>query len=115
MKLLNFDMPEKSALHLFVLLTIIDSEIHEKERELLNQVVNELDPSFDIDASLEQINNKFRDDFDTASEFYMKNITDKIFQKKAIKFMKELVMADNKLSDREISFLTKCNSIWTKN
>ena len=105
-------MPEKSALHLFVLLAMVDTEIHQKERELLNQVVNELDPTFDIDASLDHINDKFRDDFDTASEFYMKNITDKNFQKKAIEFMKELVMADNKLSDREISFLNKCNSIW---
>lgn len=108
-------MPEKSALYLFVLLAIVDFEIHHKERDLLNQVVNELDPSFDIDASLDQINEKFRDDFDTASEFYMRNITDQSFQKKAIRFMKELVMVDNKLSNREMLFLNKCNNIWNNN
>jgi len=112
--LLEYFMPEKSALHLFVLLAIIDSEIHQRERLMLNQVVEELDPSFDIDDSLDKINNRFRDDFDTASEFYMKNITNKDFQKKVIEFMKELAMADKKLHDREIAFLEKCNKIWSK-
>lgn len=105
-------MLEKSALHLFVLLAIVDTEIHERERALLSQVIKELDPSFDIDNSLDLINNKFRDDFDTALEFYMKNITDKEFQIKAIEFMKELAMSDKKLHDKEISFLEKCNKIW---
>lgn len=105
-------MLEKSALHLFVLLAIVDTEIYERERALLSQVIKELDPSFDIDNSLDLINNKFRDDFDTALEFYMKNITDKEFQIKAIEFMKELAMSDKKLHDKEISFLEKCNKIW---
>jgi len=114
LNLLKYLMIETSALYLFVLLAIVDSEVHEKERKLLNQVIEELDPSFDLDNSIDQINNKFRDDFDSALEFYMKNITDKDFQIKAIEFMKELAMSDKKLHDKEISFLEKCNKIWSK-
>ncbi|MDA0968343.1 MAG: TerB family tellurite resistance protein [Proteobacteria bacterium] len=104
----------QASLKLFVLLAIIDFEIHKKERELLEEAVKELKNDFDIDQTLEFLNNKFRDDFDTACDYYMRQVKNEDFRKKLITFMKDLAMADNKLHDREIDFLDKCNKVWNK-
>ena len=92
-------MPEnneiKASLKLFVLLAIIDFEIHEKERKLVEEAIKELKEDFDIDHTVEFLNNKFRDDFDTACDYYMQQVKDEDFRKKLITFMKDLAMADS--------------------
>ena len=104
----------KSSLYLFVILSIVDFQIHKNERRLLEEAVNELDKKFNIDDALDYLNEKFRDDFETAASFYMQQIKSKNFQKKCREFMKELVMADSKLHDREITFLEVCKRYWKK-
>jgi len=104
----------KSSLYLFVILSIVDFEIHKNERKLLEEAIKELDKKFNIDDALAHINERFRDDFETAASFYMEKIKSKNFQKKCMEFMKDLAMSDNKLHDKEISFLDICTKYWKK-
>ena len=106
-------MVEKtSSLYLLVLLAMSDHELHKSEVIKINQIAHDLHIKFNVNDAAEEINTKFRDDFDSACDLYMSNIQDDKVKKDSIKFMKEIAIADTKLHDREIKFLAKCKTKW---
>ena len=55
---------------------------------------------------------KFRDDFDSACNFYLGNIKTEKYRQLAKKYLKEVALADNELKDREVRFLVLCKQAW---
>ena len=68
---------KESIIKLLILLSVSDHELHDKEREYISKIIEDLKLEIDIDVALDEINTKFRDDFDTACSFYLESISNK--------------------------------------
>jgi len=102
----------EAIIKLLILLAISDNELHEKEKKYINKVIKNLKLKIDVNETLEEINRKFRDDFDTACKFYLENIEDKEKRNTTLHQMRELAAADLIVRDREIRFLELTKQIW---
>ena len=105
-------LQEEAVISILILLSISDNELHKKEREFIENLISEKGYSIDIDKELDQIQNKFRDDFDTASIYFINTIRDIHLQKITIELMRKLAAADLIVKDREIKFLELVNNNW---
>ena len=102
----------EAIIKLLILLAISDQELHDKEREYINKISKNLKTKIDIDEALNEINTKFRDDFDTACDFYLKSINNEEDRKTTLHQMRELAAADLIVRDREIRFLELSKKSW---
>ena len=105
-------LEEEAIISILILLSISDNELHKKEREFIENLISEKNYSIDIDKELDQIHNKFRDDFDTASIYFINTIQDIQLQKITIQLMRRLAAADLIVKDREIKFLELVKNNW---
>ena len=105
-------LQEEAVISILILLSISDNELHRKEREFIENLISEKGFSIDVDKELDQIHNKFRDDFDTASTYYINTIQDIQLQKITIELMRKLAAADLIVKDREIKFLELAKKNW---
>ena len=103
---------EKSIINILILLAISDDELHKKEREFIQDYINEKNFNLDIDLILEEMKDKFRDDFDTSCLFYLNSVNEKIIQEEVMMLTKKLAAADLIVRDREIKFLELVKKIW---
>ena len=103
---------ERSIINILILLSISDDELHQKEREFIEDYIKEKNFDLDIDQTLEEMKDKFRDDFDTSCLFYLNSINEKIIQEEVIILTKKLAAADLIVRDREIKFLELVKKIW---
>lgn len=103
---------EKSIINILILLAISDDELHKKEREFIQDYIHEKNFNLDIDLILEEMKDKFRDDFDTSCLFYLNSINEKIIQEEVMMLTKKLAAADLIVRDREIKFLELVKKIW---
>ena len=97
-------LQEEAVISILILLSISDNELHKKEREFIENLISEKSYSIDIDKELDQIHNKFRDDFDTASIYFINIIQDIQLQIITMQLMRRLAAADLIVKDREINF-----------
>ena len=102
----------EAIIKLLILLAISDQELHDKEKEYINRIIKNLKIKIDIDIALDEINTKFRDDFDTACDFYLKSINNEEDRKITLHQMRELAAADLIVRDREIRFLELSKKRW---
>ena len=109
---MNNKAQEKAVISVLILLSISDNELHYKERQFIENLISEKNYSIDIDNELDLIHNKFRDDFDTASVYYINIIQDIHLQNITINFMRRLAAADLIVKDREIKFLELVKNNW---
>ena len=105
----------EAIVKVLILLAVSDHVLHEKEKKYINNVIKRLNLKIDINEALEEINAKFRDDFDTACEFYLKSINSIEDRKKTLHQMRELAAADLIVRDREIRFLELSKIAWSNN
>ena len=103
---------EKSITNILILLSISDNELHQKEREFIEDYIQEKNFNLDIDLILEEMKDKFRDDFDTSCLFYLNSINEKIIQKEVMILAKKLAAADLIVRDREVKFLELVKKTW---
>ena len=103
---------EKSIINILILLAISDDELHKKEKEFIQDYIHEKNFNLDIDLILEEMKDKFRDDFDTSCLFYLNSINEKIIQEEVMMLTKKLAAADLIVRDREIKFLELVKKIW---
>lgn len=103
---------EKSIINILILLAISDDELHKKEKEFIQEYIHEKNFNLDIDLILEEMKDKFRDDFDTSCLFYLNSINEKIIQEEVMMLTKKLAAADLIVRDREIKFLELVKKIW---
>ena len=103
---------EKSIINILILLAISDDELHKKEREFIQDYIHEKNFNLDIDLILEEMKDKFRDDFDTSCLFYLNSINEKIIQEEVMMLTKKLAAADLIVRDREIKFLELVKKTW---
>ena len=103
---------EKSIINILILLSISDDELHQKEREFIQDYIKEKNFNLDIDLILEEMKDKFRDDFDTSCLFYLNLIDEKIIREEVIILTKKLAAADLIVRDREIKFLELIKKEW---
>ena len=103
---------ERSIINILILLSISDDELHQKEREFIEDYIQEKNFNLEIDLILEEMKDKFRDDFDTSCLFYLNSINDKIIQEEVITLTKKLAAADLIVRDREIKFLELIKKVW---
>jgi len=109
---MNNKVQEEAVISILILLSISDNELHKKEREFIENLISEKEFLIDIDKELDQIHDKFRDDFDTASIYYINTIQDIYLQKITIELMRRLAAADLIIKDREIKFLELVKKEW---
>tara|TARA_E500000178_G_scaffold349733_1_gene407247 strand:+ start:1577 stop:1921 length:345 start_codon:yes stop_codon:yes gene_type:complete len=112
MNKMNNKVQEEAVISILILLSISDNELHKKEREFIENLISEKEFLIDIDKELDQIHDKFRDDFDTASIYYINTIQDIYLQKITIELMRRLAAADLIIKDREIKFLELVKKEW---
>ena len=106
-------MSEKTnILYLCVLIAISDYELQNEETHKIIKISKELKIDFNVHYAFEEIQNKFREDFDAACNFYLNNITTPEYRQLAKKYLKEVAMVDNNLKDREVRFLVLCKKAW---
>lgn len=103
---------EKNIINILILLAISDDELHKKERDFIQDYINEKNFSLDIDQILEEMKNKFRDDFETSCLFYLNSIEEKIIKDEVIMLTRKLAAADLIVRDREIKFLELVKKEW---
>lgn len=103
---------EKNIINILILLAISDDELHKKERDFIQDYINEKNFSLDIDQILEEMKNKFRDDFETSCLFYLNSIEEKIIKNEVIMLTRKLAAADLIVRDREIKFLELVKKEW---
>tara|TARA_B100000989_G_scaffold217103_1_gene165378 strand:- start:6865 stop:7191 length:327 start_codon:yes stop_codon:yes gene_type:complete len=103
---------ERSIINILILLSISDNELHQKEREFIEDYIQEKNFNLDIDLILEEMKDKFRDDFDTSCLFYLNSINEKIIQKEVMILAKKLAAADLIVRDREVKFLELVKKTW---
>ena len=104
----------EAIIKLLILLSVSDHELHDKEREYIDKIIKGQKLEIDIDKALDEINTKFRDDFDIACKFYLVTIKDEQERKATLHQMRELAAADLIVRDREIKFLELTKQIWKK-
>ena len=103
---------ERSIINILILLSISDDELHQKEREFIEDYIKEKNFDLDIDQTLEEMKDKFRDDFDTSCLFYLNSINEKIIQEEIMVLTKKLAAADLIVRDREVKFLELVKKTW---
>ncbi|MGL3827136.1 hypothetical protein [Candidatus Pelagibacter communis] len=103
---------EKNIINILILLAISDDELHLKEREFIQDYIDEKNFSLDIDQILEEMKNKFRDDFETSCLFYLNSIREKFIKDEVITLTRKLAAADLIVRDREIKFLELVKKEW---
>ncbi len=103
---------EKNIINILILLSISDDELHQKEREFIQDYINEKNFDLDIDIILDEMKDKFRDDFDTSCLFYINSVEDKILRNEVMTLTKRLAAADLIVRDREIKFLELVKKEW---
>ena len=103
---------EKIIINILLLLAISDYELHKNEREFIEDYIREKNFDLDIDSMLEEMKDKFRDDFDTSCLFYLNSINEKFIQEEVMILTKKLAAADLIVRDREIKFLELVKKIW---
>ena len=103
---------EKSIINILIHLAISDDELHKKEREFIQDYIHEKNFNLDTDLILEEMKDKFRDDFDTSCLFYLNSINEKIIQEEVMMLTKKLAAADLIVRDREIKFLELVKKTW---
>ena len=103
---------ERSIINILILLSISDNELHQKEREFIQDYIQEKNFHLDIDLILQEMQDKFRDDFDTSCLFYLNSINEKIIQEEVMILTKKLAAADLIVRDREVKFLELVKKKW---
>ena len=103
---------ERSIINILILLSISDNELHQKEREFIQDYIQEKNFHLDIDIILQEMQDKFRDDFDTSCLFYLNSINEKIIQEEIMVLTKKLAAADLIVRDREVKFLELVKKKW---
>ena len=103
---------EKNIINILILLSISDDELHQKEREFIQDYIKEKNFDLDIDIILDEMKDKFRDDFDTSCLFYINSVEDKILRNEVVTLTKKLAAADLIVRDREIKYLELVKKEW---
>ena len=103
---------ENNIINLLILLAISDNELHKKERDFIEKLIEENNFTVDIDKELEQMSSKFRDDFDTSCIYYLELINEDYLRKITMDLMRKLAAADLIVRDREIKFLDLVKNNW---
>ena len=103
---------ENSIINLLILLAISDNELHQKERDFIDKLVEENNFTVDIDKELEKMSSKFRDDFETSCLYYLESIDEEHLRKITMDLMRKLAAADLIVRDREIKFLELTKNNW---
>jgi len=103
---------EKNIVNILILLAVSDDELHQKEREFIQDFIDEKNFSLDIDQILEEMNSKFRDDFETSCLFYLDSIEEKFIRDEIMDLTRKLAAADLIVKDREIKFLELVKKEW---
>ncbi len=103
---------ENKVINLLILLAISDNELHKKERDFIEKLIEENNFTVDIDKELEQMSSKFRDDFDTSCLYYLELINEEYLRKITMDLMRKLAAADLIVRDREIKFLDLVKNNW---
>ena len=103
---------ENNIINLLILLAISDNELHKKERDFIEKLIEENNFTVDIDKELEQMSSKFRDDFDTSCLYYLELINEEYLRKITMDLMRKLAAADLIVRDREIKFLDLVKNNW---
>ena len=104
---------ENNIINLLILLAISDNELHKKERDFIENLIEENNFTVDIDKELEQMSSKFRDDFDTSCLYYLELINEEHLRKITMDLMRKLAAADFIVRDREIKFLELVKNNWS--
>ena len=103
---------EKNIVNILILLAVSDDELHQKEREFIQDFIDEKNFNLDIDQILEEMKSKFRDDFETSCLFYLNLIEEKFIRDEIIDLTRKLAAADLIVRDREIKFLELVKKEW---
>ena len=103
---------EKNIVNILILLAVSDDELHQKEREFIQDFINEKSFNLDIDQILEEMKSKFRDDFETSCLFYLDSIEEKFIRDEILDLTRKLAAADLIVKDREIKFLELVKKEW---
>ena len=106
-------MSEKNnILYLCVLMALSDFNLQKEEVHKIIAISKELKINFNVHDAFEKINKQFRDDFDSACNFYLNNIKTEKNRQLAKQYIKEIALVDNDLKDREVRFLVLCKQAW---
>ena len=103
---------KEAIIKLLILLSVSNHELHNEERKYIDKAIEDLRMKIDIDEALDEMNTKFRDDFDTACNFYLESISGKNEKEITLNYMRELADADLIVRDREKKFLELCKKNW---
>ena len=103
---------EKNIINILILLAVSDDELHQKEREFIQDFIDEKNFNLDIDQILEEMKSKFRDDFETSCLFYLNSIEEKFIRDEIMDLTRKLAAADLIVKDREIKFLELVKKEW---
>ena len=106
-------MSEKNnILYLCVLMALSAFTFQPEAVHNIITISKELKINFNVHDAFEKINKQFRDDFDSACNFYLNTIKTEKNRQLATPSITEIALVDNDLKDREVRFLVLCKQAW---
>ena len=106
-------MSEKNnILYLCVCMALSDHKLDNSETAEIIKISKKLNIKFHVQDAAVEINNKFKDDLDTAQDFYSGNIQEIENRKIAKEFVKDVAMSNGDLKDKEVRFMVRLKHAW---
>jgi len=101
-----------NILFLCVCMALSDHKLDNNETAEIIKISKKLNIKFHVHDAAEEINNKFKDDLDTAQDFYSRNIEEIENKKIAKELVKEVAICNGDLKDKEIRFMVRLKKTW---
>tara|TARA_B100001079_G_scaffold254710_1_gene249707 strand:- start:5 stop:346 length:342 start_codon:yes stop_codon:yes gene_type:complete len=106
-------MSEKNnILYLCVCMALSDHKLDNSETAEIIKISKKLNIKFHVQDAAVEINNKFKDDLDTAQDFYSGNIQEIENRKIAKEFVKDVAISNGDLKDKEVRFMVRLKHAW---
>ena len=105
-------LEKNNILYLCVLMAVSDFNLQKEEVHKIIEISKELKIDFNVHDAVEKIGKKFRDDFDSACNFYFFFFISDKNRQLAKQYIKEIALVDNNLKDREVRLLVLCKQAW---
>jgi hypothetical protein len=93
-------------------MALSDHKLDNSETAEIIKISKKLNIKFHVQDAAVEINNKFKDDLDTAQDFYSGNIQEIENRKIAKEFVKDVAISNGDLKDKEVRFMVRLKHAW---
>ena len=103
---------ENNILYLCVCMALSDHKLDKNETTKIIEISKRLNIEFNVHDATDTISKKFRDDLDSAQDYYLGNIKEDKNRRIGKELIKEVAISNGELKDKEVRFLVRTKHAW---